>query len=87
MAESIEKLTNWLIKNKYYFDLKVNLSNFSYFKSGGIADIIIYPKSELEIIKTILKVNDFKVNHKVIGKTTNLLFLDDLSYSCFISDP
>jgi len=72
-TENIEYTTN------------INLSDITYLKTGGIAKLIIYPNTTDQVVSLIqgLKING--VGYKVIGATSNLMFLDDTSYSCLIS--
>lgn len=67
------------------YSTNINLSDITYLKTGGIAKLIIYPITTDQIVSLIqgLKING--VGYKVIGATSNLMFLDDTSYSCLIS--
>lgn len=67
------------------YSTNINLSDITYLKTGGIAKLIIYPNTTDQVISLIqgLKING--VGYKVIGATSNLMFLDDTSYSCLIS--
>lgn len=78
-------LEKFLHNNKIDFKRKVDLSKFTYFKTGNTAEFVIYPNNakELKIIFDFLKSN--YVAYKVIGATTNLLFLDDVKYDVLIS--
>lgn len=67
------------------YSTNINLSDITYLKTGGIAKLIIYPITTDQVVSLIqgLKING--VGYKVIGATSNLMFLDDTSYSCLIS--
>lgn len=67
------------------YSTNINLSDITYLKTGGIAKLIIYPNTTDQVVSLIqgLKING--VGYKVIGATSNLMFLDDTSYSCLIS--
>ncbi len=75
----------WLSKSKVRYKSSTNLSTFSYFKSGGSAEIILYPKTKQQLINCIINLRKLNIFFKIIGETTNLIFLDDVNYSCLIS--
>ena len=75
----------WLNESDIKYEISVNLSNYSYFKSGGLAEVIFFPATHDEIIDCITNLNSLKISFKIIGETTNLIFLDDINYSCLIS--
>lgn len=79
------KIKIWLKKNNIQSSENVNLKNYSYFKSGGYAKKILYPNNLIHFQKCIKFLNKNFIKFKVIGETTNLIFLDDVVYSCFIS--
>lgn len=78
-------LEKFLSNNKIEFIRKVNLSRFTHFKTGGMAKFIIYPDNikELKIIIDFL--DNKSIFYKVIGATTNLLFLDEVEYDVLVS--
>ena len=81
----MNSITQTLSDLSISFETDVNLSHFTYFKTGGIAKLIISPCS-IEELKTLLKI--LKKNlicYKVVGETTNLMFLDGEIYSCIVS--
>lgn len=58
------------------FKENIQLKDYSNFKIGGLCKILILPKTEKEVQKTIeiLKINNCK--YMVLGKGANVLFLD-----------
>ena len=78
-------INQFLKKEKINFEENVNLSCFSYFKTGGNANLIIYPNSENQIQQLIFFLKKHKLKYKVIGFTSNILFLDEYEYGLFIS--
>ena len=76
---------SWLSKSDINHESSVNLSKFSYFKSGGFTEIIFFPKTQEQIIECIVNLNRFDIKFKIIGETTNLIFLDDVNYTCLLS--
>jgi len=78
-------LVNYLRSSDIEFEENVALSSYSYFKSGGIAAIIIYPATQGQLSDCVNWFYANKVPRKIIGGTSNVLFLDDQKYGCFIS--
>lgn len=85
MKKSIENCVLWLSENGIEYTTSVNLSDFSYFKTGGTADLILYPQNQEKLIECVQWLNQNDITFKVIGETSNLLFLDDVRYGCLIS--
>lgn len=63
----------------------VDLSNFTYFKTGGIAKLVIFPSSTSDLKNVLREFNENSIRFKIVGETTNLMFLDDVIYSCIVS--
>lgn len=59
----------------------VSLEKISYFKSKGKVKLIIYPMN----IENLIFINTLKINYKILGNTSNILFLDNINYGIFIS--
>jgi len=78
-------LEKFLRNNKIDFKCKVDLSKLTYFQTGNTAEFVIYPNNgeELKLISDFLKSQ--YIAYKVIGATTNLLFLDDVKYDIIVS--
>ena len=72
MKEFIEALHKLNIK----IEENVLLSNYTSYKVGGKARIIVYPNTESNLIEVIklIKLNNLK--YKILGNGTNLLFSD-----------
>lgn len=79
-----KRLQQNFAKAKIAFEVDVLMSDRSYFKSGGIASFAVQPKSELELIQAVTILKRQNVAYKIVGRTTNLLFLDDCNYSAII---
>jgi len=78
-------LEDFLLNSKIEFKQNVNLSKYSNFRTGKIAEYIILPKT-VEELKTLVNfLVENRINYKVIGNTTNLLFLDDVVYGVLLS--
>lgn len=64
---------------------RVSLRDFSWFKTGGTAARIHFPVSVGELATLVGSLNAEGTPFKIIGETTNLLFLDDREYGILIS--
>lgn len=62
-----------------------NLKSNSYSKTGNTVSKFIMPKSIKELESLIKILNEQKIKYKVVGETTNILFLDSVIYSNIIS--
>lgn len=78
-------IEDFLFGEKIDFVQKVDLSKFTWFKTGGLAKFIIYPKNVKELKKIVNFLEDKSIFCKAIGATTNLLFLDEIECEVLIS--
>lgn len=78
-------IIQFLKKEKIKYEENIDLSNFSYLKTGGNAKLITYPNSENQIQQLIFFLKKREIKYKVIGFTANILFLDEHEYGFFIS--
>lgn len=62
-----------------------NLREKTYFKSEGFVRLISYPKNKEQLRIIIIYLSQNNIDYKIIGETTNLLFLDSIYYGLFIS--
>lgn len=83
--DQLHLLHTYLRIHKIHHTSEVNLKEYTYFKTGGIAKLIISPRDRCELKKLITYLYDEKIEHKVIGDTSNMLFLDDKVYGVFIT--
>ncbi|MDD3686011.1 MAG: FAD-binding protein [Bacteroidales bacterium] len=81
----MNELEKILEVNKISFVNNVEMSKISYLKTGGNSNIIIMPKSTAEVELSVKLLKAHNLNYKIIGATTNLLFLDNATYSCILS--
>lgn len=81
----MEDIIFFLKDNNINFSENINIKYKSYFKSGGEVRLYIEPSgvSALEVLLNYL--NKKKVEYKIIGGTTNILFFDEIKYGIFIS--
>lgn len=69
------------IPYKQDFHLKYEL----YFKRGGLAKLYILPSTLTQLVELIEFLRGNCVSYKIIGMSSNLLFLDELEYGAIIS--
>lgn len=81
MNTVLESLKSEMIE----FQEDIELSQLSYMKTGGIAKLLVLPKSSDEVSASIKILNNNAIKYKIIGATSNLLFLDEVDYSCLLS--
>jgi UDP-N-acetylmuramate dehydrogenase len=81
---SIAGLKNSLADSGIDFEEDVKLSKFSYMKTGGAARVIAFPRSKESFANCLKIARDYGVKYKVVGNTSNLLFLDDTDYGFLI---
>ncbi|MBR0564508.1 FAD-binding protein [Azoarcus sp. L1K30] len=63
----------------------VSLSQFSYMRTGGVADVVLFPADRTQLSECLKAISEFDLSFKVIGNTSNLLFLDGARYGCLLS--
>ena len=76
---------DFLISKSIPYNVDVRLSCFSHFKSGGLCELLVSPANESSLIDLIIFLREKLISFKIIGATSNLLFLDDSDYSLLIS--
>ncbi|WP_405410890.1 UDP-N-acetylmuramate dehydrogenase [Maribacter sp. Asnod1-A12] len=81
----MDKLISEINKSKINYSLNVDLKRFTYLGTGGNAGLIIYPKNTAEMVLVIRALKSMKILFKVVGATSNLLFLDETRYNCLLS--
>lgn len=82
---ALEKLENKLHYGGIRYETQVDLSSFSYFKSGGVVQLIVFPCSHTELEASVKILYETGVPYKVVGETSNLIFLDERDYTCLLS--
>ena len=80
-----EDLKAWLVSKSVEILESVQLSEFSWFKTGGVTDLIIFPDNKKQLSSCVTHLRESGLTFKIIGETSNLIFLDDVSYSVLIS--
>lgn len=84
MTPDFTQLTNLLNSSGIEFLIDLDMAAFSYMRTGGVAHVAIFPKTKDEFSNSISFSTNCGVPFKVIGNTSNLLFLDNTEYSCLI---
>lgn len=73
----MKDIISFIKKNKIgNYKQNVSLSNYTTYKVGGIARIIVYPKNVKKLVLLLNKLNDESVKYKVLGYGSNLVFSD-----------
>lgn len=62
----------------------VALKEFSWFKSGGSIRLLISPETVEQLHEAVRVLVRHSAHYKVVGETSNLLFLDDADYACLL---
>ncbi len=55
----------------------VILKNYTTYKVGGVASLMVYPKDEDKLMLLLKKLNNENVRYKILGYGSNLIFSDD----------
>ncbi|BDD05967.1 UDP-N-acetylmuramate dehydrogenase [Aureibacter tunicatorum] len=81
----LDELKSFLRNSFVYFVEDYHLKYQTYFKTGGHVKCFIAPSS----LKEMRKVIDFlyyeKIDYKLIGATSNILFFDEITYAVVVS--
>lgn len=83
--QKINKTKDFLRSNFIFFSEDVSLRNSTYFKSGGLAKILAYPQSTQKLKELITHLHEEDAKFKIIGNTSNIMFIDEIDYSIIIS--
>lgn len=84
LNNSLSSHFQFLDRSNISYLSNVNLRDYSYFKTGGSVQLIIFPSSLNEMTSSLSYLYKKNIKFKIIGSTSNLLFLDDITYSCFV---
>lgn len=64
---------------------QVDLREFSWFKTGGRAERIYFPETLDQMASLVREFKILGISIKIVGETTNLMFLDDRRYGALVS--
>lgn len=76
----MEKIINFLDKNKLDYVQNFDISLVSTIKLGGRAKIVLFPKNTKELILILRFFFINKIYFKVCGNVSNILFVEQVSY-------
>lgn len=65
-------------------DRDVHLSKLTYLRTGGKCSALFTPNSVEQLSQVVKLLHTNNLSYKVIGSTSNLLFLDDAEYTCLV---
>lgn len=85
MSENKFEFLGFLRENDISHESNVCLTEYSWFKTGGRAGVIIHPDSIGQLQSVVRELNQMGQPFKVVGETSNLMFLDDSDYSCLVT--
>ncbi|MBN8103428.1 FAD-binding protein [Vibrio vulnificus] len=85
MMSQKDNIEDILMECNIPFIANYNLKSNSYSKTGNVASKFIMPKNTSELECLIKRFNELDIPYKVVGDTTNILFLDSVIYSNIIS--
>ncbi len=57
---------------------EVSLKDYTTYKVGGVATLMVYPKDAKKLILLLKKLREENVKYKILGYGSNLIFSDDL---------
>ncbi len=84
-SKEILNITEFLKQSGLSYEADLDLKEFSYFRSGGLVKMVIYPRSMDELQRFVKFMHEKQYEFKVIGDTSNLMFLDDVTYGVLLS--
>lgn len=70
-------LIDGLKKSQVEFLENENMSSYSSIKIGGLADLIVFPKNERELLSIVNLLKSNLCDYYIVGRGTNILFKDD----------
>lgn len=79
------RVINWLEENSIAHSVDVPLSRFTWFRSGGKARAIITPEGVGDLTKVVRFLNETDESFRLVGETSNMLFLDEIDYGFIVS--
>lgn len=82
---SIDIVIEFLVLKNIRYKKNISLSEYSYFRTGGNVKLIVMPTTIEGLTDVINFLNNGDYSYKVVGATSNILFLDDESYNIIIS--
>jgi len=76
--EIIDNLSDVIVKKN------VDLSRISFSRTGALVKYYLLPLSESSAVNLFSMFCNNSIDYKVIGKTTNIIFIDVVKYGCFV---
>ena len=66
------------------YKLDYKIGKHSYSRTGSRVNLAIFPITREQLTLLIKHLHKRNLNYKILGATTNILFLDSINYNCFI---
>ncbi|MCK0195605.1 FAD-binding protein [Ancylobacter sp. 6x-1] len=81
---AFEALERFCIQHGIEVQRSVDLADFTYLRAGGTAHVVVFPNTPAQVASVQGFLHQSNLQSKVIGNTSNLLFLDDETYSVLL---
>lgn len=85
MLEKIKNLILFLDNHNIEYEKNIELEKITYFKSGGKINILLTPQDVEKLKLIVIFLNEKILQYKIIGGTTNCIFLDQTNIDIVIS--
>lgn len=72
----MNKIIKFLIRNKIDFKENINLSKYTWIKTGGTVNLWIEPNSTDELLGLLDLFHQYSVDYDIVGHTSNIFYLD-----------
>ena len=73
----MDKFKQFLVSSNFEFYIDFDLSQISSMRLGKKVKLAVFPKSEIELEKILLKIYSLKLKFKVLGNLSNVLIIGD----------
>ena len=84
-ADQLKAVDVFTVTEGIPVEADVSLKRYSYFESGGLATRTLSPNEEPQPQRLLTFMSRESLPCKVIGDTSNIMFLDDRRYGVFVS--
>ncbi|NQU65267.1 MAG: FAD-binding protein [SAR324 cluster bacterium] len=85
LSNKIDILLSYLEKAQVWFKKEYELKYETYFKTGGVAKVFIYPQNTATFIQVIKQCKSVGIEYKIVGLTSNVFFLNEIDYTVVIT--
>lgn len=82
---AIERVNIYLNEADIRYKKDIVLADITYLRTGGLVKVIAYPDNPDKMADLLSFLHKTETTFKIIGATSNLLFLDDVEYTFLVS--